>query len=151
MDSLTELVDTIHQFSHKHNVADRQNPYCQKAVNLNNLATKWSILQEQIPKRHALLQQEVEQQNQNNKLREQFANIANQIGPWIQKRSDKITKLTTDMKGTIDDAIRKLNSHHEDIEKFFVNIQKLEKVNTKIVKERIFNNPYTNYALEGKT
>ena len=92
MDSLAELVNTIHQFSHKHSVADRQNPYCESAVNLENLSVKWTALEEQIPKRHTLLQQEVEQQNQNNKLREQFAGIANQIGPWIQKRSDKIFK-----------------------------------------------------------
>ena len=54
------------------------------------LTAKWQEVRELVPKRDEILQAEMVRQQNNERLREQFAAKANAVGQWLESRLDKV-------------------------------------------------------------
>jgi len=61
---------------------------------VQELTAKWQEVRELVPKRDAILQAEMVRQQNNERLREQFAAKANAVGQWLESRLDKVTCLS---------------------------------------------------------
>jgi hypothetical protein len=71
----------------------------QKFINLiyfsifQTLTKKWNEVRQLVPQRDSTLQNEYRKQQNNEMLRRQFAEKANQVGPWIEKQLDAVTAI----------------------------------------------------------
>ena len=55
------------------------------------LQQRWKELQELLPVRDGVLERELEKQQKDEKLRQDFATKANTVGRWIEEQLDKVT------------------------------------------------------------
>merc|ERR550532_2197263 len=76
------------------------NPYT--VIQLTQLSSKWSDMMGLVPQRDRNLQQEMSRQENNERLRLQFAQKANGAGPWIEKAIEAVAAIHTQMTGTLD-------------------------------------------------
>ena len=54
-----------------------------------------------VPQRDATLQDEMRKQQNNEALRRQFADKANQVGPWIERQMDAVSALGMGMQVSV--------------------------------------------------
>uniref|UniRef100_A0A4W3IPS8 Actinin alpha 2 n=2 Tax=Callorhinchus milii TaxID=7868 RepID=A0A4W3IPS8_CALMI len=108
---------------------------------------KWQVKQ-LVPQRDSALQEELVRQHSNEHLRRQFANQANIIGPWIQRKMEEIASSSIDMSGPLEDQMNKLKNYEEIIINYKSNVDKLEGDNQLIQEALIFDNKHTNYTME---
>jgi len=58
-----------------------------------DLTKKWSDVRQLVPQRDQTLQNELRKQQNNEMVRRQFAEKANQVGPWIEHQMDAVTAI----------------------------------------------------------
>ena len=75
--------------------------------NVQEVGRKWHEMQELIPQRDSALENEVYRQQNNERLRRQFAQKANTVGQWIERHLDLVESVGT-QKGSLDDHLNKL-------------------------------------------
>uniref|UniRef100_A0A8C1PGI8 Actinin, alpha 1 n=1 Tax=Cyprinus carpio TaxID=7962 RepID=A0A8C1PGI8_CYPCA len=107
---------------------------------------KWE--QQLVPQRdQALIEEHARQQN-NERLRRQFANQANVIGPWIQTKMEEIGRISIEMHGTLEDQLTHLRQYEKSIVNYKPKIDQLEGDHQLIQEALIFDNKHTNYTME---
>uniref|UniRef100_A0A8C2CC70 Actinin, alpha 1 n=1 Tax=Cyprinus carpio TaxID=7962 RepID=A0A8C2CC70_CYPCA len=107
---------------------------------------KW--VQQLVPQRdQALIEEHARQQN-NERLRRQFANQANVIGPWIQTKMEEIGRISIEMHGTLEDQLTHLRQYEKSIVNYKPKIDQLEGDHQLIQEALIFDNKHTNYTME---
>lgn len=129
-----------------------------------------------VPQRdQALIEEHARQQN-NERLRRQFANQANVIGPWIQTKMEvptgekrdrqeallershachslllstqEIGRISIEMHGTLEDQLHHLRQYEKSIVNYKPKIDQLEGDHQLIQEALIFDNKHTNYTME---
>lgn len=120
----------------------------------------------------ALIEEHARQQN-NERLRRQFANQANVIGPWIQTKMEvgtgekrheletfpagsnlapllaqEIGRISIEMHGTLEDQLTHLRQYEKSIVNYKPKIDQLEGDHQLIQEALIFDNKHTNYTME---
>ncbi|KAI3367458.1 hypothetical protein L3Q82_026314, partial [Scortum barcoo] len=101
-----------------------------------------------VPQRdQALIEEHARQQN-NERLRRQFANQANVIGPWIQTKMEEIGRISIEMHGTLEDQLTHLRQYEKSIVNYKPKIDQLEGDHQLIQEALIFDNKHTNYTME---
>uniref|UniRef100_A0AAQ5ZQ32 Actinin, alpha 1 n=1 Tax=Amphiprion ocellaris TaxID=80972 RepID=A0AAQ5ZQ32_AMPOC len=101
-----------------------------------------------VPQRdQALIEEHARQQN-NERLRRQFANQANVIGPWIQNKMEEIGRISIEMHGTLEDQLTHLRQYEKSIVNYKPKIDQLEGDHQLIQEALIFDNKHTNYTME---
>uniref|UniRef100_A0AAZ3R1A2 Alpha-actinin-1 n=1 Tax=Oncorhynchus tshawytscha TaxID=74940 RepID=A0AAZ3R1A2_ONCTS len=101
-----------------------------------------------VPQRdQALIEEHARQQN-NERLRRQFANQANVIGPWIQTKMEEIGRISIEMHGTLEDQLTHLRQYEKNIVNYKPKIDQLEGDHQLIQEALIFDNKHTNYTME---
>ncbi|KAG9336747.1 hypothetical protein JZ751_003095 [Albula glossodonta] len=118
---ITKIVQTYHV-----NMAG-VNPYT--TINPQEINAKW------------------DKQN-NERLRKQFANQANVIGPWIQTKMEEIGRISIEMHGTLEDQLTHLRQYEKSIVNYKPKIDQLEGDHQLIQEALIFDNKHTNYTME---
>ncbi|KAF0043929.1 hypothetical protein F2P81_003087 [Scophthalmus maximus] len=114
------------------------NPYT--TINTQEINAKWDKVKHLVPQRdQALIEEHARQQN-NERLRRQFANQANVIGPWIQTKME--------MNGTLEDQLTHLRTYEKSIVNYKPKIDQLEGDHQLIQEALIFDNKHTNYTME---
>merc|ERR1711881_335512 len=94
-EEFTTIITLIHdceQFAKQYNVPGATiNPY----TNLtgNDVQSKWNEVKTLVPQRDQTLQDELKKQQNNEALRRQFAEKANQVGPWIERQMDAVAAI----------------------------------------------------------
>lgn len=111
------------------------------------LTAKWQEVRELVPKRDAILQAEMVRQQNNERLREQFAAKANAIGQWLESRLDKVASLGL-QKGTLEDHLKLLHSLETEVAEYRPNVDELERYNQEVQEALVFDNPHTPYTME---
>jgi len=111
------------------------------------LTQKWREVRELVPKRDAILQAEMVRQQNNERLREQFAAKANSVGQWLEARIDQVASLGL-QKGTLEDHIKLLHSLEDEVAGYRPNLDELEKYNQEVQEALVFDNPHTPYTME---
>lgn len=111
------------------------------------LTQKWREVRELVPKRDAILQAEMVRQQNNERLREQFAAKANSVGQWLEARLDQVASLGL-QKGTLEDHIKTLHSLEDEVAGYRPHLDELEKYNQEVQEALVFDNPHTPYTME---
>ncbi|KAK3573752.1 hypothetical protein QTP86_032549 [Hemibagrus guttatus] len=137
---IVKIVQTYHV-----NIAGT-NPYT--TINPQEINTKWERVRQLVPQRdQALIEEHARQQN-NERLRKQFANQANVIGPWIQNKMEEIGHISIEMHGTLEDQLNHLRQYEKSIVNYKPKIDQLEGDHQQIQEALIFDNKHTNYTME---
>merc|ERR1712136_227703 len=63
------------------------------------ICDEWDRVKELVPARDSSLQNELSKQQNHDRLRSQFAVIANELGPWIKEKTEEIAHVAMDMSG----------------------------------------------------
>ncbi|KAL4656217.1 alpha-actinin-1 isoform X1 [Arapaima gigas] len=122
------------------------NPYT--TINPQEINTKWEKVRQLVPQRdQALIEEHTRQQN-NERLRKQFATQANIIGPWIQNKMEEIGRISIEMHGTLEDQLTHLRQYEKSIVNYKPKIDQLEGDHQLIQEALIFDNKHTNYTME---
>ncbi|CAG5866770.1 unnamed protein product [Menidia menidia] len=137
---IAKIVQTYHV-----NIAGT-NPYT--TINPQEINAKWDKVRQLVPQRdQALIEEHARQQN-NERLRRQFANQANVIGPWIQTKMEEIGLISIEMHGTLEDQLTHLRQYEKSIVNYKPKIDQLEGDHQLIQEALIFDNKHTNYTME---
>ncbi|XP_069090583.1 alpha-actinin-2 [Pleurodeles waltl] len=122
------------------------NPYTNLTV--EEIRIKWDKVKKLVPLRDQSLQEELNRQHGNERLRRQFAAQANAIGPWIQNKMEEVARSTVTIGGTLEDQMNQLKQHEHNIVSYKSNIDKLEGDHQLIQESLVFDNKHTNYSME---
>ena len=122
------------------------NPYTNtKAADLQ---AKWDEILLLIPQRDQKLQDETALQQNNERLRVEFANMANEIGEWIRGRTQMMADIGLSARGTLENQLQELRSLNDEINEYKNTILELNNVNNVVQEAMIFENPHTPYTME---
>ncbi|MEE6490556.1 hypothetical protein FKM82_015904 [Ascaphus truei] len=122
------------------------NPY--STVTPQTINAKWEKVEQLVPKRDNALKGEQDKQQSNERLRLQFGNQANKVGPWIQGKMEEIGRIAIEMHGTLEDQMIHLKQYEQSVINFKPDIDKLEQQHQLIQEALIFDNKHTNYTME---
>uniref|UniRef100_A0A8D3CKY8 Actinin, alpha 1 n=1 Tax=Scophthalmus maximus TaxID=52904 RepID=A0A8D3CKY8_SCOMX len=123
------------------------NPYT--TINTQEINAKWDKVTTRISQGLLVCEQSHVNCLQNNeRLRRQFANQANVIGPWIQTKMEEIGRISIEMNGTLEDQLTHLRTYEKSIVNYKPKIDQLEGDHQLIQEALIFDNKHTNYTME---
>jgi actinin alpha len=74
--------------------------------------------------------------------------LANQVGPWIQQKTEEIVHIALEMEGALEDQLAKLKSYQQNVDGYKPKIDELEGVHKEITQALVFDNPHTAYTME---
>lgn len=129
----------------QHGLQINDNPYT--TIQAVELQSKWMEVQHLVPARDQTLLKEANKQQQNDKLRQLFAQKANVVGPWIEKQHDQISNITMNMQG-LEQQLQKLRAMEQSLGAYKPNIDELENINKEIQEAMVFENRHTGYTME---
>jgi len=145
--SIISLINEVENFARQFNVPGATlNPY----TNLtgNDIKSKWGEVKTLVPQRDQTLQDELRKQQNNEALRRQFADKANQVGPWIERQMDAVAAIGLGMQGSLEDQLSRLREYEEAVYQFKPHLEELERVNQQIQESFVFENRYSQYTME---
>lgn len=93
------------------------------------MQAKWGEILNLIPERDQKLSSETARQQNNERLRVQFAQMANQVGEWVNQRSKRLVDIGMNASGTLENQLKELQSLNEEIHGFKDHFMELDKIN----------------------
>ncbi len=145
--SIMSIIKDIENFARQYNVPGATiNPY----TNLTggDINSKWNEVKTLVPQRDQTLQDELRKQQNNEALRRQFADKANQVGPWIERQMDAVAALGMGMQGSLEEQLGRLREYEEAVYQFKPHLEELERINQQIQESFVFENRYSQYTME---
>ena len=145
--AIMSLIKEVENFAKQFNVPGATiNPY----TNLtgNDINSKWNEVKTLVPQRDQTLQDELRKQQNNEALRRQFADKANQVGPWIERQMDAVAAIGMGMQGSLEEQLSRLREYEEAVYQFKPHLEELERINQQIQESFVFENRYTQYTME---
>ncbi|XP_066936111.1 alpha-actinin-like [Clytia hemisphaerica] len=127
-------------------MSNQTNPYTNTKA--EDLQAKWGEILNLIPERDQKLSSETARQQNNERLRVQFAQMANQVGEWVNQRSKRLVDIGMNASGTLENQLKELQSLNEEIHGFKDHFMELDKINHDVQEAMIFENPHTPYSME---
>ncbi|KHN81974.1 Alpha-actinin, sarcomeric [Toxocara canis] len=132
----------------QHNL-DREllrNPYTD--LSGNEIRRKWQEVQQAVPKRDGQLQQELHRQQNNERLRQIFAEKANTVGPWLERQLESVLSIGMGGRGSLESAISQLRNIQQQAYAYKPNLDELEKINQEMQENFVFENRAARYSME---
>ncbi|CAG9803826.1 unnamed protein product [Chironomus riparius] len=123
-----------------------ENPYT--TLTSRDLTAKWSDVKTLVPARDQTLAMELKKQQNNEMLRRQFAEKANNVGPWIEKQMDAVSAIGMSISGSLEEQLNRLKEYEQAVYAYKPHIEELEKIHQAVQESMIFENRYTNYTME---
>ena len=96
---------------------------------LQDVTNKWAEVGQLVPSRDHTLQQEMMRQQNNERLRRQFAAKANVVGQWIENQLDAVASIGISRAATLEDQLAKLQQFDRAVVAYKPNIEELETYN----------------------
>jgi actinin alpha len=112
-----------------------------------DIAHKWNDVKQLVPQRDSTLHSELIRQQNNERLRRQFAQKANVVGQWIERHLDAVASVGV-QKGSLEDHLNKLKGLEKEVMGYKNNIDELERYNEEVQEAMIFENRHTVYTME---
>jgi actinin alpha 1/4 len=84
----------------------------------------------------------------NEMLRRQFGEKANNVGPWIEKQMDAVTAIGMGVQGSLEDQLLRLREYEQAVFAYKPNIEELEKIHQAVQESMIFENRYTQFTMD---
>lgn len=145
--SIVSLVKEVETTVQKNQIpGGLANPYT--TLTASDMTKKWTEVKHLVPQRDSTLQAELRKQQNNEMLRRQFAEKANQVGPWIERQMDAITAIGMGLQGSLEDQLHRLKEYEQAVYAYKPHIEELEKIHQAIQEGMIFENRYTHYTME---
>lgn len=123
-----------------------ENPYT--TLTSRDLSSKWSDVKTLVPARDQTLAMELKKQQNNEMLRRQFAEKANNVGPWIEKQMDAVAAIGMAISGSLEEQLHRLKEYEQAVYAYKPHIEELEKIHQAVQESMIFENRYTNYTMD---
>lgn len=139
------LMQEMQRMAQQYGLTLQDNPYT--TLSAQDLARKWGEVKTLVPQRDSTLQQEMLRQQNNERLRRQFAQKANVVGQWVERHLDMVASVGV-QKGSLEDHLNKLKGIEKEVMAFKPNIDELERYNEEVQEAMIFENRHTQYTME---
>lgn len=139
----TEVKQIGQQYGHE---AAHSNPYT--GLQIDEIATKWGELRRLVPERDTALEQELVKQQSHERLRQQFAQKANMVGPWIEKQMKAVIDLGFNITIALEGQLANLKQYEQVVVAYKPHMDELEAYNQGVQEAMIFENPHTDYTME---
>jgi len=144
--AVMSLVQEVSRIAQQYGIQGAsENPYT--TLTAQDVAHKWTDVKNLVPKRDSTLQQEMIRQQNNERLRRQFAQKANMVGQWIERHLDAVASVGI-QKGSLEDHLNKLKGLEKEVMSFRPNMDELERYNQDVQEAMIFENRHTPYTME---
>jgi len=144
--SLLDLLSEVERVTSQNEItAGIDNPYT--SITSQDLSAKWQETKDLVPRRDSTLQAEMVRQQNNERLRVQFAGKANEVGQWVEKRLDIVANLGL-QKGSLEDQQKRLRDLEKEVTAYRPNLDELEQYNQDVQGAMIFENQHTPYTME---
>ncbi|XP_064603072.1 alpha-actinin-like [Liolophura sinensis] len=144
--TIISLVQEVQRLSQQYGMAPPDNPYT--TLSPQDIANKWGDVKQLVPNRDNILQQEMIKQQNNERLRRQFAAKANVVGQWIETQLDAVASIGLQGKSSLEDQLNKLNQYDKVVIQYKPNMDDLERTHQEVQEAMIFENRYTQYTME---
>lgn len=123
-----------------------KNPYCE--LSGQEVQRKWQDVNVLVPKRDSQLEQEMMRQQSNDRLRHQFGEKANVVGPWLEQQLEMVASIGLGGRGSLEASIQRLQELYHNVHLYKPNLDELERFNQDLQENYIFENRFTNYTME---
>lgn len=144
--AIISLVQEVSRLASQYGIQGADiNPY--STLQAQDIAGKWKDVKQLVPQRDSTLQAEMIRQQNNERLRRQFAQKANVVGQWIERHLDAVATVGV-QKGSLEDHLNKLRGIEKEVYAFRPNIEELERYNQEVQEAMIFENRHTPYTME---
>ena len=97
-------------------------------MSLQDVTNKWNDVKALVPQRDATLRQEMIRQQNNERLRQQFAEKANAVGPWLERHNDLVASVGV-QQSTLEQKLQKLRGHENEVAAYRHHMEDLERIN----------------------
>ena len=81
-------------------------------------------------------------------MRQQFAQKANMVGPWIEKQMKAVIDLGFNLQIALEDQQTNLKQYEQVVVAYKPHMDELEACNQAVQEAMIFENPHTDYTME---
>lgn len=81
-------------------------------------------------------------------MRVRFAQLANQVGPWIEKQMAATMNIAIGLNVPLESQLHKLQDYEHTVLQYKSNVDDLESCNKSVQEAMIFENPHTQYTME---
>ncbi|KRX81757.1 Alpha-actinin, sarcomeric [Trichinella nativa] len=122
------------------------NPYT--TISGAEIQKKWQHMQILVPNRDNQLQQEMNRQQSNDRLRRTFAEKANTVGPYLEQQLSQVATIALGGRGSLEQALQRLLDLYRSVENYKLNMDELERINQQLQESYICENPFTQYTME---
>uniref|UniRef100_A0A672RZ83 Spectrin alpha chain, non-erythrocytic 1 n=1 Tax=Sinocyclocheilus grahami TaxID=75366 RepID=A0A672RZ83_SINGR len=123
------------------------NPYTW--FTMEALEETWRNLQKIIKERELELQKEQRRQEENDKLRQEFAQHANAFHQWLQETRYRGPACTTWKSGTLESQLEATKRKHQEIRAMRSQLKKIEDLGAAMEEALILDNKYTEHSTVG--
>uniref|UniRef100_A0A0N4ZA59 Calponin-homology (CH) domain-containing protein n=1 Tax=Parastrongyloides trichosuri TaxID=131310 RepID=A0A0N4ZA59_PARTI len=123
-----------------------KNPYTDLAP--TTLSRKWSEVQSSVPQRDQRLESEYSRQQNNERLRQVFADKANGMGVWLENQLEKVISIGMGGRGSLETAINQLKQIQNEIQPYKRNLDELERINQEMQENYVFDCKGSRYSME---
>lgn len=96
---------------------------------LQDISNKWGEVKQLVPKRDRTLHDERIKQENNERLRRQFAQKANVVGPWIENQLDGVASIGVTARTSLEEQLNKLRQFERATDQYRPHMDELERYN----------------------
>ncbi|CAL8092294.1 unnamed protein product [Calicophoron daubneyi] len=138
----------VEQLVQQHHLSSQLlvNPYTM--IDYKTLESAWQSMAALVANRDRELQAELARQQQHEQLKQQFAQLANRAGPYLERSLDAVHSVLTSANVSLEERLQQLQKLDEEIEQWKPNMQELERVTQMVQEARITYNPHTRYTMD---
>lgn len=146
LNTIVSLENESNRLAQEIGIGVPENPYT--TLHVNDITHKWSEVRSLVPQRQQVLKQEEQKQINNERLRQQFAAKANEVGQWIEVQLDSVASICVQLRTSLEDQLAKLQQYDKVVASYRPNMDELEKYHQLVQEAMIFENRYTQYTME---
>ncbi|XP_014779445.1 alpha-actinin, sarcomeric isoform X2 [Octopus bimaculoides] len=146
LNTIVSLENDANRLAQEIGIGVPENPYT--TLHVNDITHKWSEVRSLVPQRQQVLKQEEQKQINNERLRQQFAAKANEVGQWIEVQLDSVASICVQLRTSLEDQLAKLQQYDKVVASYRPNMDELEKYHQLVQEAMIFENRYTQYTME---
>lgn len=147
-DGILGILNNIKKVQEQYQLSDDVMTNAYSSINAEELESKWNRVCELVPLRDQSLQGELTKQQNHDRLRSQFAVLANELGPWIKDKTQEIATVAMDLSGTLENVVNQLKEFQHRMDAYKPKIDDLETYNQAMQEALVFDNHLTAYTME---
>jgi actinin alpha len=147
-DSIVGLLTNIAKIQRQYSLPDSVCNNVYTTITADELNSKWDKVKELVPARDTSLTNELAKQQNHDRLRSQFAVIANELGPWIKEKTEEIAHVAMDMSGSLEHVVGELQEYQRRMDMYMPKMDELEGYNQAMQEALVFDNHLTAHTME---